>query len=64
MLLDRFEKSYGQKGVKRGEITFDTKTAMSHSQALKEAPRIIEVVKAWLEKWEREEKGVGIASSG
>ena len=67
-LIDHFESSYGTK--KTGAVKFDIKTAEKHSQALRETPRLIEdgyiekFVKAWLEKWEGEEKGLQVESSG
>ena len=61
---------YGEKGKKTGNIRFETMTAEKHSPALRETPRLIEggyirkFVKAWLEKWEGEGKGLQIGSSG
>ena len=69
-LLDHFERTYSGTDNKAREITFETKTAMNHSKALREAPRIIEdgyvqkFVKVWLEKWEDEGKGLDITNSG
>ena len=69
-LIDHFERMYGEKGKKTGNIRFETMTAEKHSPALRETPRLIEggyirkFVKAWLEKWEGEGKGLQIGSSG
>lgn len=69
-LLDHFERTYSGTENTPRRITFETKTAMNHSKALREAPRIIEdgyvkkFMKVWLEKWKGEGKGLDITSSG
>lgn len=70
-LLDHFESAYG--GQKEGEgkrrVKFELKTAMEHSGALREAPKMVEegyvrkFVESWLGKWEGE-GGRGVESSG
>lgn len=67
-LIDHFEKMYGKE--KTGDIRFAIETAEKHSPTLRGAPRLIEdgyvkkFVKAWLEKWEGEGKGLKVGSSG
>ncbi|KAL6717390.1 hypothetical protein ACLMJK_005305 [Lecanora helva] len=70
-LIGHFERMFanskedGEQGSK-----FELKTAMEHSQALREAPKLIEegyvekFLKAWLAKWVDEGKGIGVESSG
>ena len=67
-LIDHFDKMYGRE--KTGDVKFEIKLAEKHSAALRGAPRLIEdgyirkFVKAWLEKWEGEGKGLEVESSG
>ncbi|CAF9919359.1 MAG: hypothetical protein ALECFALPRED_001136 [Alectoria fallacina] len=67
-LIGHFESIYGKEKI--GDVKFATDTAQKHSQALKEAPRLIEegyiekFVKAWVEKWQGEGKDLQIESSG
>ena len=69
-LLDHFERTHFGTENKASGITFETKTALNHSKALREAPRIIEdgyvkkFVNAWLEKWKDEGNGLNINTSG
>lgn len=67
-LIDHFESMYGKE--KTGDVKFEIETAVKHSPALRETPRLVEdgyiekFVKAWLEKWKGEGKGLQVESSG
>lgn len=67
-LIDHFERMYGKE--KTGEVVFETTTAEKYSSAMRETPRLVEdgyirkFVKAWLEKWEENGKGLQVGSSG
>lgn len=69
-LLHHFERTYSRIENESSEITFETKTALNHSKALREAPKIIEdgyiqkFVKVWLEEWKDEGNGLNITTSG
>lgn len=69
-LIDHFERMYARKENKNGEVEFELKRALKHSETLRKAPRMVEngyvgkFVNAWMEKWEGEGRGVGVESSG
>jgi len=69
-LISHFERMYARKEKGDEEVNFELKTTLEHSETLRKAPRMVEdgyvgkFVKAWMEKWEDEGRGVGVESSG